>query len=283
MTIKPFKKSHMRFFVVITLLLTSITSQAQEYKTIDNVLHVFVYDYRFCEEHKNPNSLKSHEMILEIGENHSKFYSSSRAFTDSLLMRYANESPDIAFSKIFPLVSGSPIPSYCNFYVYKNLPEKGVTVFTASDMGTAKYRVDETNRFKWSIDNRADTSISGLQCKKATVDFAGRSYTAWFTMDIPISDGPYKFNGLPGLIVRICDSENEHSFTLVEKKNANKKPMIFVNNHYIISSGKEYVKAFESSKSDLINELERGTFSDETAKIRAITKVQRRNNFIERF
>lgn len=33
--------------------------------------------------------------------------------------------------------------------------------------------------------------------QKATCDFAGRKWIAWFTTEIPIQDGPYKFYGLP--------------------------------------------------------------------------------------
>jgi len=52
------------------------------------------------------------------------------------------------------------------------------------------------------------TSVLGYTCSKAICDFEGRSYSAWFTQDIPINDGPYKFFGLPGMILKIEDSEN---------------------------------------------------------------------------
>ena len=43
-------------------------------------------------------------------------------------------------------------------------------------------------------------------CNKATTKYAGREYTAWYTLDVPISYGPYKFFGLPGLIIKIEES-----------------------------------------------------------------------------
>lgn len=57
--------------------------------------------------------------------------------------------------------------------------------------------------------------ISNYNCKKAICNFRGRNYTAWFTEEIPFPDGPYKFNGLPGLIVKIYDEKNYFSFELV--------------------------------------------------------------------
>ena len=65
----------------------------------------------------------------------------------------------------------------------------------------------------WEIKNETKT-ISDYKCQKAIGSFAGRNYIAWFTSEIPISDGPYKFNGLPGLIIKINDSRNHYEFLL---------------------------------------------------------------------
>lgn len=58
--------------------------------------------------------------------------------------------------------------------------------------------------------------------------------------------------------------------------------MYYVKNRYTNTTSKGYVNALEASKADLIKELEKGTFSDENMKIRAIKRVQNRNNFIEK-
>lgn len=61
-----------------------------------------------------------------------------------------------------------------------------------------------------------DTStISGYLCQKATLQYGNRHWTAWFTYDIPISDGPYRFAGLPGLIIKIEDKTQSWKFELV--------------------------------------------------------------------
>lgn len=74
------------------------------------------------------------------------------------------------------------------------------------------YLVDEPlPQINWHI--TADTmSIGTLHCQKATTHFKGRDYEAWFCPDLPFQTGPWKLNGLPGLIVQASDSKKEVIF-----------------------------------------------------------------------
>ena len=76
-------------------------------------------------------------------------------------------------------------------------------------------------QFNWQFIEGTDTII-GYPCSKATVSFAGRNYTAWYTQEIPLPFGPYKFGGLPGLILRIQDSEEQYIWEAIgfERSNA---------------------------------------------------------------
>lgn len=58
----------------------------------------------------------------------------------------------------------------------------------------------------WKTED-GEMEILGYNCRLASVVFAGRHYYAWYTPDIPISDGPWKLMGLPGLILRAEDSD----------------------------------------------------------------------------
>lgn len=67
----------------------------------------------------------------------------------------------------------------------------------------------------WRLDSEF-LKINNLECNKATLDFRGRRYYAWYTTKIPTRFGPWKFHGLPGLIVKIETDDKTISFDLVK-------------------------------------------------------------------
>ncbi len=76
---------------------------------------------------------------------------------------------------------------------------------------------EDTPSFEWEI--LTDTSrIINQVCQKAVCKFKGREYEAWFAQEINVSEGPWKFNGLPGLILKIKDSRNDYAFEAIEIK-----------------------------------------------------------------
>ena len=90
------------------------------------------------------------------------------------------------------------------------------------------YHDGPLSNIQWQI--QPDTKMIGnLQCQLATGRFAGRDYKAWFTPEIKIPEGPFKFSGLPGLIVKIVDTRNHVSFELIDfkptKKTVNVLPL----------------------------------------------------------
>ncbi|MDO4224679.1 MAG: GLPGLI family protein [Bergeyella zoohelcum] len=74
--------------------------------------------------------------------------------------------------------------------------------------------------FKWKLSSEKQ-KIGAYTAQKATTTFGGRNWTAWFSNDLPFQDGPYKFNGLPGLIVKIEDSQKHYVWTLKGNEKVN--------------------------------------------------------------
>lgn len=91
------------------------------------------------------------------------------------------------------------------------------TTFT-NKIGSRSYRYEEKRPIKWEILSEKKT-IGEWPVQKATTEYLGRKWIAWFSTEIPIQDGPYKFHGLPGLIVSIEDADHDYQFLLNGIKN----------------------------------------------------------------
>ena len=65
----------------------------------------------------------------------------------------------------------------------------------------------------WKL-QEGDSIILGVNCSKATCEFGGRKWTAWYSADYPIFYGPYLFDGLPGLIFVLEEDKGNFKFTM---------------------------------------------------------------------
>ena len=65
-------------------------------------------------------------------------------------------------------------------------------------------------KIKWALNQEITKEIDQFLCYKATANFRGRNYTAWYSLDFPLQYGPWKFNGLPGLIMEVYDETNRY-------------------------------------------------------------------------
>lgn len=74
----------------------------------------------------------------------------------------------------------------------------------------------------WTIGDQAK-KIGPYNCQKAVGTFRGREYTVWFTYDIPISSGPWKLQGLPGLIISASDGLGQIKFLFKSITKSNEK------------------------------------------------------------
>ena len=119
------------------------------------------------------------------------------------------------FSEIFKDLTKNELTEYCR------MPE----ALRSYDC----YYTEPTPKQNWQIGNETKT-IVGYQCQKAMCSFRGRNYTAWFAVDIPLSYGPWKFCGLPGLILKVQDDANEYVFECVGIEQQ-KRPIILLDNY----------------------------------------------------
>ncbi|SEH59739.1 GLPGLI family protein [Paenimyroides aquimaris] len=100
--------------------------------------------------------------------------------------------------------------------------------FTQGLLKTMYLVDDETLEINWKLD-KIEKEIEGLKCQKATTQFRGREWEVWYTTEIPMYYGPWKFYGLPGLIVLAKENNNEFWFKLERTETKNKVDIPVVN------------------------------------------------------
>uniref|UniRef100_UPI00404747D1 GLPGLI family protein n=1 Tax=Mariniflexile sp. TaxID=1979402 RepID=UPI00404747D1 len=98
-----------------------------------------------------------------------------------------------------------------NGFIFKNFIEKSIYSTERVEMKTFLVK-DSLNIFNWGIKPEFK-NVLGYKCQKAIVYFRGRNYEAFFATDIPYQTGPWKFNGLPGLILEVSSIDGVFKLT----------------------------------------------------------------------
>lgn len=131
-------------------------------------------------------------------------------------------------------------------------------------------------------------NIGPFLCRQATTELSGRTYTAWYTEEIPISAGPFKLIGLPGLVLSAEDQAGDIKIELVEIKKSNKGIEDLNLSEENVSDVKNYNQFLELIKASFYNRVHPKLYesfdqnSKKQADERYEARVRRYNNFIER-
>ena len=157
---------------------------------------------------------------------------------DGLSKQYSNflersDSLYDAYLKAHPNAEGVPNNSftlgrngeYWSEYQYTEIfTENGVqTFYSWMPWAMEKYNAyytEPTGMQKWTVGTETQL-ILGHKCQKATCNWRGRNFVAWFASDIPVRLGPWKFNGLPGLILKVYDTEKLYVYEAVSLRSGN--------------------------------------------------------------
>jgi len=169
---------------------------------------------------------------LEIGSHLSKYFSYYVSNSDSLVTDWVKKHPNVQVKEI-PTQLGAKgkfegWSEYIFSEYFKDFSKKELTEYARMPFGLDKYDAQYSESIpvqNWAVSDDTLT-VAGFLCQKATCKFRGRQYTAWFTMDIPINNGPWKFGGLPGLILKVYDKDKLYTFECVGiEKNKQKFPI----------------------------------------------------------
>lgn len=184
--------------------------------------HRFIYELQYKFEPNGTNYDKE-EMVLDINPDEVKFYESEFLASDSLNILHGGISSQHTSQ------SGQTIIRKRNSNKNKN--------FVQIMMMPYYYVFETEDNVQWKIE--ADTKkINNYNLQRATAVFGGRNWTAWFTPDINIPEGPYKFRGLPGLVLYVEDDKKDFVYSFSRNKNLPKTydTKSFLERHYSLDA-----------------------------------------------
>ncbi|MDR3227196.1 MAG: GLPGLI family protein, partial [Prevotellaceae bacterium] len=217
---------------------SEVTTNAQ--MVLDTAQLKITYTYKYVRDTtiaSITNLRYTDEMTLLIGKNISKFYCYGAFQIDSLINECA--SGKMSISDYYGIKDN--YKSGERTRIYKNYPQSKLTFTDRLSITNFLYQEDIPKQ-EWKIE-KDTTTISGYKCQKATCTFRGREYIAWFTSEIKINTGPYKFWGLPGLIVNVYDTKKHYSFQLKEIMKSGEL-IVFEEQNYMKTNRKEYTRLF---------------------------------------
>ena len=168
------------------------------------------YDY----EVSHGGQVRKDDYILLSGTKGSMFYNPTALWMD------INSKDDAACQAYGAIASalqeagrGDEVPNRAvSMYVFKDFETMEKTVYDDFSDQFAKYK-EPFEEMLWEVMADSTKTVLGYECMMATTSYHGRDWTAWFTPEIPVHDGPWKFAGLPGVILMASESQGIHSFT----------------------------------------------------------------------
>lgn len=183
-----------------------------------------IYLYKRTNAKKQTESMR---LILQANSHLSKCYSWSKYRIDSAVNLHGrNQMRPADFQQILSSYTERSMGDMLcfNSREYRDLKKSTITSVVYEFGPTSLEYTTPLPSAQWKTDYKDRRTICGYTCQKATGSLGGRDWTVWYSTDIPISSGPWKFGDLPGLILQAVDSTGEHSFEAVSIRNS-KEPI----------------------------------------------------------
>lgn len=152
---------------------------------------------------------ETYSTVLQIGKDFTRFFDYTAYAVDSL--SFAVGATEEEKARLEEMRRTSMF--YFDSEIWQNLPGESMTVVMEVSPNRMAYREDLGSMI-WNLEE-GNKIICGYTCNKATTSYGGREWTVWYAPEIPSTAGPWKFNGLPGLILAAGDSESLHEFEAI--------------------------------------------------------------------
>lgn len=204
----------------------------------------FVYQVTMKPDAENKTDIKTENAYLDISPEKSVFYSENRIKRDSIMQK-AFQSGGGRVSINRDQMEG--LRTNISYSIEKDKTNQ--KTYFKDRIGRDIYSYEEDRPLNWKIEQET-RKIGEYKVQKAETDFGGRKWTAWFTTDLPYQDGPYKFGGLPGLIVKVEDDKGDYSFDLMKNYKIAEFPTLNQFGNTLKVKRTDYIKQQQKFKAD---------------------------------
>ncbi len=268
--------SYLILWLLINLTTPSIYAQSpynidtRANSFIDNALVECIYTYTVNATLKSDASKKQvieYTTILQSNSTSSKFWDWHLFKMDSIVYTSANSLSRDSLNKL-DWQYNLKIENLFTPIVFKNYQNNKFTVTDEVSFSNYIY-TEKSAGFEWKLSGDTST-VCGYVCNKAVTNYGGKEWTVWYAMDIPISDGPWKLSGLPGLILKAEDVEKTHIFEAITVRNTERPIYIKLDASQIKIDKKQYLKEklyFENLDTNDIIDIDALGFESDTKTI----------------
>lgn len=207
-------------------------------KIVDSSIIECIYNYRVIDH--SLGDMREYHAILELGDSIFKYESYGSYRLDSALVGKQQ------------MTLGEYLDFYNKYrpdfkeFLLENANTKRLSYYGKVSIDSYTYQED-IPQIDWVLSD-STKMICGYLCHQATAVFRGRNWIAWFC-DIPKSVGPWKLNGLPGLILEAQSEDKEHTFTAISVRKSS-SPIIVRDTEYFKTTREHFNKAVADYKSD---------------------------------
>jgi len=201
----------MKLCLTYLLSLIALIVSAQQ---PDQAIARVKYSYTHTRDTNNRDNVYQEQMLLVVGKNMSIYTSFDKIAYLKARANHIKEQNKINGGPIQNLrLTGSRKPT-TSFDIYFFAKEKEFHFIELLMANTYVFK-DSATQIGWKI-TKDTTNFLGIHCRKASANFKGRNWTAWYATELPFASGPWKLNGLPGLIISAYDEKHEVEFKLEE-------------------------------------------------------------------
>lgn len=267
-------RTYSTILIYFTILISIQTVYAQKTEECQYRCH-YLYQYASLESDlTRPEGLRFLRVVLDIGAQSSFYYFR----TGYLAQLYCDSLQNKGFSWEEAADKAVLRFGYNGEHanrIYKNYPRKG-QLRQIKTLGETFYYDEPLEKPQWKIMTEKK-QIEGYTCEQATCSFRGRNWTAWYTTAIPISDGPWKLWGLPGLILEAYETENCFHFTFRGIEKINKESPLQLTKRDWIRTNQKQIKELEALRQSDFRAYIRQVFGTEFTVIGKDGKLEKEN------